>query len=226
MEVGATTSSWRWVGRGVEPGERCKAPIGSRSQARRLVQGWGCRVTLPQHRRRSPAGHRKRTDTSLAISRPRRVSTQRSPSRSTRPGSSSPSRASTGHAGRACAATAAGPRCARRPASSVSPAASVERPARDRGDVALGRAQVPPPPAGAVRVGGAAEPEVVVLAPVEEVVAALVAGPGPVRHLVVGQARRAVSRSSASSYSSAWTSSSGCRAGSSASGVPASTVSP
>src|SRR5690606_37777207 len=55
-------------------------------------------------------------------------------------------------------------------------------------DVALGGPQVPPAPAPAVGVGGAAEPQVVALLPVEEVVAALVAGPGPVRDLVAGQA--------------------------------------
>ena len=45
----------------------------------------------------------------------------------------------------------------------------------------------PPPPPGAVRMGRAAEPDVVVLSPVEQVVAALVSRAGPVRDLVVGQ---------------------------------------
>ena len=59
----------------------------------------------------------------------------------------------------------------------------------DRVDVALGRAQVPEPAAGAVGVGGAADPEVLALGPVEEVVPALVAGLRPVRDLVPAVAR-------------------------------------
>ena len=55
-------------------------------------------------------------------------------------------------------------------------------------DVAIGCAQVPPSATGAVRVRGAAETSIVVLIPVEEVVARLVAGARPVRHLVVRQA--------------------------------------
>ena len=57
----------------------------------------------------------------------------------------------------------------------------------DRGDVALGRAHVPPPATGLVAVGRAADRGVVAALPVQEVVAALVAGTGPVRHLVPGQ---------------------------------------
>ena len=57
-----------------------------------------------------------------------------------------------------------------------------------RGDVALGRADVPPPATGGVAVGGAADGGVVTALPVEEVVAALVAGAGPVRDLVPGEA--------------------------------------
>ena len=66
------------------------------------------------------------------------------------------------------------------------------RPPRlDRRDVPLGRAHVPPATAGQVRVGRAADPAVVALGPVEEVVAALVAGPGPIRDLVPRQPGRA-----------------------------------
>ncbi len=57
-------------------------------------------------------------------------------------------------------------------------------PGRDRIDVALGRADVPPATAGQVRVGRAPEPPVVALGPVEEVVPALEARSGPVRDLV------------------------------------------
>ena len=93
----------------------------------------------------------------------------------------------------------------------------------DRGDVALGGAQVPPAATVAVAVGGAADAEVLALRPVEEVVAALVAGPGPVRDLVPGEPGRAQPLVG-DRYLSAWSSSSGWRAGSAASGVPGSTV--
>ena len=61
---------------------------------------------------------------------------------------------------------------------------------RDGPDVALGGAHVPPPAAVRVRMGGATDAPVVALLPVQLVVAALVAGPGPVGDLVVGQPRR------------------------------------
>ena len=142
----------------------------------------------PSRRAKLPAVQRRRTATSLASRRPCRVSTQRSPRGSTRPSRASPSRASWGTPAvvrnDSCSASTR-----RVSASSVSPAASVGWPDVDRRDVALRRADVPPAPTGDVRVGRAPEAEVVVLPPVEQVVPALVAGPRPVGHLVVGEAR-------------------------------------
>ena len=57
-------------------------------------------------------------------------------------------------------------------------------PGLDGGQVALGRAHVPPAHPGAVRVGGRADAEIVALLPVEVVVPALVAGAGPVGDLL------------------------------------------
>src|SRR4051812_4663010 len=65
------------------------------------------------------------------------------------------------------------------------------RSALDGGDVALRRAHVPPAPARVVPVRGAADAEVLALAPIEKVVAALFAGARPVRHLVPLEAGRA-----------------------------------
>ena len=137
--------------------------------------------------------------------------------------STSPSSDSTSNADAArpiaSGAPAAGPRAAwsrrrgpHRPPRWIRPL-SIER------DVAVGRADVPPPPAVAVRVGGAADALVLAHRPVEEVVPALVAGAGPVGDLVPAEPGRA-EPSSATRYLSAWSSSSGWRAGSSASGVP------
>src|SRR5207248_3904802 len=59
----------------------------------------------------------------------------------------------------------------------------------DEGDVAVGGADVPPPPADRrVAVGGAADAEVLPLGPVEEVVTALAPRSGPVGDLVPGAA--------------------------------------
>ena len=57
-------------------------------------------------------------------------------------------------------------------------------------DVALRGADVPPPAPAPVRVGRAPDAPVVALGPVQGVVAALVAGHGPVRHLVPPVPRR------------------------------------
>ena len=119
--------------------------------------------------------------TSLASSRPRSVSTARSSTvarrtRSTRPSSSSGrSRASQG--------TPRGVRKREREGLELALLgrellpAGLGRAAGGHGvDVAVGRAHVPPARAGAVRVGGRADADVVALVPVEVVVPALVAG--------------------------------------------------
>ena len=64
-------------------------------------------------------------------------------------------------------------------------------PGLDGVDVALGRTHVPPARAGAVRVRGRADADVVALLPVEVVVPALVPGPGPVGDLLPVVAGRA-----------------------------------
>ena len=77
-----------------------------------------------------------------------------------------------------------------RPASSTSSPAAVGPSAPTRADVAVGGAHVPPPPPVAVGVGGRTDAPVVALLPVEMVVAALVAGSGPVGDLLPAGSRR------------------------------------
>ena len=119
---------------------------------------------------------RNRVATSLASSRPSRVSTSRSPATATSPSRSRPRRQRLG------GHPAPGPQ---RELETLDPlrlgvellAAALRRPARRRPPrCSARRAHVPPPTPGLVRVGGTADPEVVALVPVEEVVAALVAG--------------------------------------------------
>ena len=78
------------------------------------------------------------------------------------------------------------------------------------------------PVAGSRRWPWAAQPIAAYVAarPVEEVVAALVARAGPVRDLVPLEARRRASRSSASSYFVAWSSSSGAARAPAATALP------
>ncbi len=124
---------------------------------------------------RAPA--RSRAATSLPRSRPRRVRTTRSPARveetgvdrarrCTRPsredrpparGSLIPPRGAQRQRRRPPPARAAGSR--------ISSPASVDVPGGDRGDVALGRAHVPPAAAGGVAVGGTADRGVVAALP-------------------------------------------------------------
>ena len=206
---------------------RRRSALGRQQRAR--LDGPLRRLPDRQGRSRVPRAvrrhQRKLRLTALAKRRPRRVSTHRSPASLDqaieRVAVECLDRHAVAHAQHQLS-----PSNSRVSASSVSLGRLGRLARRDELDVALGRAHVPPAPAVLVRVGGAAEPEVVVLAPVQEVVPALVAGPGPVRDLVVLAGRRRRAASSATSYLSAWSSSSGCRAGSSASGVPGSTVRP
>ena len=133
---------------------------------------------------------RSRTVTSLASSRPRTVSTARSPARST-----SPSRS--GSSGTTDAGTPTDVRSARARPSNV--ALLVAEHLVGRGgappgphglDVALRGVDVPPPAPAPMRMGRAPDAPVVALGPVQGVVATLVAGHGPVRHLVPPVPRR------------------------------------
>ena len=148
------------------------------------------------------------------------MSTTRSSTRRDEPGR----RELVDHVGAAAAATGApraGPQ--RQRARLLGPGRGIEAlgtrprrdaPAVDRGDVALGRAHVPPAPAVGVAVRRAADAEVLALAPVEEVVAALLARAAPSSTPRTTRARPRRGASSASRYASAWRSSSGAaRAG-------------
>ena len=151
--------------------------------------------------------------TSLANRRPGRVRTTRSPCRSKKPAPASSSMHATTRERSAFRAESLIPdssdpgnvtpdrsipddvRRARRSASSarsaaprVSAPASVDSDGVDRRDVALGRADVPPAPPARVAVRRAADGGVVALAPIEEVVATLVARARPVRDLVPAHA--------------------------------------
>ena len=133
-----------------------------------------------------PLGQRSRTATSLVKSRPARVSTQRSSRRSTRPGQLVTVQRLDGHAVAGAqrqlqSLGAAGGGVERLPRRFGRPTAS------HRIDVPLRGPEVPPASTGPMRVGGAPDAEVVVLAPIQQVVTALVTGPSPVRDLVVGQ---------------------------------------
>ena len=126
--------------------------------------------------------------TSLASSRPRTVSTARPPTRSTRPSSSS-GRSRQSHGTPRRRAQREGERLEGALARGELLAPGLGRaPRLDGVDVALGRADVPPADAVAVRVRRRADAHVVALLPVEVVVAALVAGPGPVGDLLPGVA--------------------------------------
>ena len=77
---------------------------------------------------------------------------------------------------------------------STSSAAVADRPGLDGRHVPVGGADVPPPPAVPVGVGGRADAPVVALVPVEAVVPALVPGQGPVGDLLPPVAGRAEHR--------------------------------
>ena len=144
--------------------------------------GWHRTARSDQGTCSAPA--RSRAVTALASSRPRTVSTARPVARSTRPSRS-------GSSGRASAGTPAGVRSAEgerlEPALVVGEHLLAGRgvvAGLDQGHVAVGGPDVPPPPAGPVRVGGRSDAPVVALVPVEAVVTALVAGSGPVGDLL------------------------------------------
>ena len=175
------------------------------------VSGWRSNQLsyTPVSGTQQASSHRRRSDTSLASRRPVRVSDEPLAVRLDEAGRVRRRRA------RSTGTPCARPQRQLQPLDAaglgveVSPAASVGRPARDERDVALGRANVPPSPAGSVGVGGGTEAAVVALAPVQGVVTALVARDAPSSRPRSSARPAAVSRSSASSYLSAWSSSSG-----------------
>ena len=129
------------------------SPSGRRSARRRSR-----RSRRRGHRSQDSGARNSRRMTSLASSRPRTVSTARSPSGVDEAVELLGSlEARPGHAAPGCAATARAPRTRAGSASSASRPASGARPASTARDVALRGAHVPPPRAGAVRVRGRAD---------------------------------------------------------------------
>ena len=226
----------------------CSSTMAWRIAALRSSSSIGTRsYRVPPPGRPEPTGRRarasRRADTSLASRRPGRVST-------TRP-SFTDEQADVGHFVECTRPPASRRQLPRRNLDPVPGAQGqgerlgrlflpveplLPRLRRDAGadglDVALRGAQVPEAPgvlgAPRVAVGRAADRGVVALAPVQEVVAALLARPGPVRDLVPGAARRG-EHVVGELVLGAWSSSSGAGRAPAAtalpSGVPGSTVS-
>ena len=209
----------------VELGHCSPVPsVASTRSAGTLPVGTRCYRVPTAAREQEPGGHvgreragRERVSTTRSSTRSQRTRPPRARRRPSRPPRRRPARRG------GCAARARTPPRPGRRRRARSPPASADVPAVDRGDVALGRAHVPPAPAVGVAVRRAADAEVLALAPVQQVVPALLAGPRPVRDLVPLEPGGAEQRRRRARYASAWWSSSGAaRAGRDAAGRAAS----